>query len=53
MPDTWTDPAAQDIIDNIAPCATAPNGTGSRCACDYACANYLLRAHGFKAEDHA
>jgi len=30
-------------------CETAPNGTGSRCSCSFDCANYWLRARGFKA----
>ena len=53
MAETWTDPEAQKIIRETAVCVTAPNGTGSRCTCDYDCANYWLRARGFKAEDHA
>lgn len=29
-------------------CETAPNGTGSRCLCNFDCANYWLRAEGYK-----
>jgi hypothetical protein len=53
MPETWTDPEAQQIINERRACVTAKNGTGSRCTCNYDCANYWLRAYGFKAEDHA
>ncbi len=38
---------ARKIARESPACGTAPNGTGSRCACDYACANHLLRAAGF------
>jgi len=41
---------ARQIIADHRPCVTAPNGTGSRCTCDYDCANYWLRARGYKAE---
>ena len=30
-------------------CETAPNGTGARCLCSYDCANYWLRACGYRA----
>ena len=43
-------PEARTIASLHAPCVTAPNGTGSRCACNFDCANYWLRAKGFKAE---
>lgn len=39
---------AQAIIREHKACETAPNGTGSRCLCDFDCANYWLRAKGFK-----
>jgi hypothetical protein len=32
-------------------CATARDGTGTRCLCTFACSNYMLRAAGYKAED--
>jgi hypothetical protein len=32
------------------PCTTAENGTGARCTCDFDCANYWLRARGYKEE---
>lgn len=31
-------------------CETAPNGTGTRCLCGFDCANYWLRANGYKGE---
>ena len=34
----------REIIAAHAPCRTAPNGTGAQCSCDFACANYWLRA---------
>jgi hypothetical protein len=46
---TGPDEARKIIRDNPA-CATAPNGTGTRCSCDFNCANYLLRFRGFKDE---
>lgn len=42
------DPEVQRIIDAHPPCTTAENGTGARCTCDHACANYRLRARGYK-----
>ena len=39
---------ARQIAMEKRPCETAPNGTGSRCLCDFDCANYWLRAKGFK-----
>lgn len=41
---------AQSIIREHKACETAPNGTGSRCTCDFDCANYWLRARGYKAD---
>lgn len=43
-------PEAQQLVRDHPACETAPNGTGSRCSCTSDCANYWLRAHGFKAE---
>lgn len=42
--------AAKQIIGENPACATAPNGTGVRCTCDFACANYYLRARGYKQD---
>lgn len=44
--------AARKIIEDYPACETAPNGTGVRCACDFDCANYWLRAHGYKAHGY-
>lgn len=41
---------ARQIVAERKACETAPNGTGSRCLCDFDCANYWLRAKGFKGE---
>lgn len=41
---------AAQIIRDKRPCETAPNGTGSRCTCSFDCANYWLRANGFKGD---
>lgn len=41
-------PEARQIVRLYPPCATARNGTGVRCSCVFGCANYHLRAHGFK-----
>jgi hypothetical protein len=43
------DEARQIVLEHRA-CETAPNGTGSRCTCDLDCANYWLRARGYKGE---
>jgi hypothetical protein len=40
---------ARQIAMEKRPCETAPNGTGSRCACHFDCANYWLRSRGYKA----
>jgi hypothetical protein len=40
----------QEIISAHAPCETAANGTGARCTCSFGCANYWLRARGYKQE---
>lgn len=40
---------AQRIVREHRACETAPNSTGARCTCDFDCANYCLRAAGFKA----
>lgn len=42
-------PEAQQIARERRACETAPNGTGSRCLCDFDCANYWLRAKGYGA----
>ena len=42
-------PEAQQIVRDHRPCETRPNGTGMRCTCAFDCANYWLRAKGFKA----
>lgn len=42
---------AQQIIRERPACASAPNGTGSRCTCDFDCANYWLRARGYRTGD--
>jgi hypothetical protein len=39
---------AQQIVREQRACETAPNGTGARCTCSFDCANYWLRAKGFK-----
>jgi hypothetical protein len=41
---------ARRIIRENPGCSTMPNATGVQCTCDYACANYCLRAAGFKAD---
>lgn len=33
-------------ISKFRACATAPNGTGAACLCDYDCVNYHLRSFG-------
>ena len=38
----------QRIIDAHPACKTAENGTGARCTCVESCANYWLRAKGYK-----
>ena len=38
-----------EITNEHRACETAPNGTGEQCLCSYDCANYWLRAHGFRA----
>ena len=40
-----------EIVEHKDPCQTAPNGTGARCACSYDCANYWLRAFGYREEE--
>lgn len=40
---------ARQIVREHRACETAPNGTGSRCLCSFDCANYWLRASGYKA----
>ena len=50
MPETVAEEVRR-IISEHRPCVTAKNGTGSRCTCDYDCANYWLRAAGYKAEE--
>lgn len=55
MPGTLTDyridgpEEARQIALGHRACETAPNGTGSRCSCSFDCANYWLRAKGYKA----
>lgn len=39
---------AQQIILVKPACTTVANGTGMKCTCDYDCANYWLRASGFR-----
>jgi hypothetical protein len=39
---------ARQIIATTPACGTAPNGSGSRCTCPFSCANYALRAKGYK-----
>ena len=41
----------QEIVDQEPVCRTMPNGTGVRCLCASACANYWLRADGYKSEN--
>jgi hypothetical protein len=41
---------AQQIARGKRPCETAPNGTGARCLCGFDCANYWLRAKGYRGE---
>jgi hypothetical protein len=38
----------EEIIENKEPCTTAPNGTAAKCTCPFDCANYWLRAFGYK-----
>lgn len=45
------DRTPQQITDEQEACTTTPNGTGIRCTCRDLCANWWLRAAGFKAED--
>lgn len=40
---------AQQIVRDNRACETAPNGTGARCTCAFDCANYWLRAKGYRA----
>jgi len=42
---------AQEIVDRDRPCTTRRNGSGARCTCRVPCANWSLRARGFKQED--
>lgn len=42
---------AREIIRTSKECETKPNGTGLRCTCRFPCANYFLRARGFKGND--
>ena len=44
------DQERQAVIAERPPCETAENGTGARCTCAYDCANYWLRAKGYKQE---
>lgn len=39
---------ARQIVREHRACETAPNGTGMRCICNFDCANFWLRAKGFK-----
>jgi hypothetical protein len=41
---------ARQICKDHRMCETAPNGTGSQCLCAFDCANYWLRAYGYRAE---
>lgn len=41
------------IVSEHRACETAPNGTGARCTCAFDCANYWLRARGYKKEGGA
>lgn len=43
--------AARQLVSEHLACETAPNGTGTRCSCSFDCANYWLRAHGFKGDE--
>jgi hypothetical protein len=49
-PENRADRKRQEITDAHKPCETAENGTGARCTCAFDCANYWLRARGYKQE---
>lgn len=41
---------AREIIRSKPACETEQNGTGVRCTCFFDCANYWLRASGFRSD---
>jgi hypothetical protein len=50
MNERFTATEAAEITAAWPACTTAPNGTGARCTCEEACANYVLRSRGYRAE---